>query len=899
MRATIRKTMKRFGTTRIFLSACGLVVTSMVIAACADLTGPKSPETPINVTATLSSATSVSVSWSPSPQSDGVVSYNILRNGTKVGESTTTSYTDTGLAEKTTYKYTVSANCRSGLLSEASVETVEATVTTADVTPPVITFHQPPSGFVGVSTAANAVVTFNEAMDPTTINPTTFTLKVGTTPIAGTVAYNAPTHTATFTPTPSLPSSAIVTATITTGVKDVAGNRLAADFVWTFTIRDEVAPTVIANFPANGASGVPVSAVVTVTFSEAMDATTITAAGTFTLKLTSAPGTAVTGTVDYNAATRVATFTPSSPLSAPVNYTATVLGTVKDAAGNSMGTPFQFAFSTGDTTPPTVVSTLPANLATNVPTNQVVSATFSEAMDATTINGTTFTLRVTATSVAVAGTAAYNAATHTATFTPSAALASGTTYTATVTTGAKDIAGNAMASNFPWTFITVDNVPPTVIAVSPVNAATGVATSTVVNVTFSEAMEQSTINATNIKLSVTAGGAAVAGSVAYNAATNTATFTPTAALVTGTGYTVTVTTGVKDAAGNSMTVPFTSAFTTFVPDTTPPTVTSVLPANSATNVAVNTAVNITFSEAMDATTITTTTIKLNNTNTSAAIAGAVSYNAATHVATFTPTVALANGTGYTVTATTGVKDVSGNALASPFTSTFTTVPAPDTTAPTVTATLPADGSTNVAINTTVTATFSEAMDPTTITAAGTFTLKLTLAPGTAVAGTVTYDAATHVATFTPTSPLANSTGYTATITTAAKDAAGNALAANKVFAFTTIADTTPPTVLSTSPANGATAVPITTTVKVTFSEAMDASTVTAAGTFTLKATGPPSVDVAGTVTYDAATHVATFTPTLSLAPSTNYTATVTTTAKDAAGNPLSPGTLTITFTTAP
>ncbi len=785
MHATIQEMMSQLRMKKIFLSALGFVATSMVIAACTELTGPKSPETPINVTATLLSATSVRVSWSPSPQSDGVVSYNILRNGTKVGESTTTSYTDTGLAEKTTYKYTVSANCTSGVLSETSAETPEATVTTADVTPPVVSSHQPPSGSTGVSTAATVSATFNELMDLTTINPATFTLKVGSTPIAGTVAYNIVTRVATFTPTPGLPSGSTITATITTGAKDIAGNRVAADFVWTFTTRDELPPTVIANSPANGASGVLVSAVVTVTFSEAMDATTITGAN-FNVRLSSS-GALVAGTVSYNAATRVATFTPSSPLTAPTNYTVTVLTGVKDAAGNAMAAPFQFTFSTADTTPPTVVTRVPADLATNIPTNQVVSATFSEAMDATTINGTTFRVRVTATSAAVPGTVAYDPATNTATFTPTGPLASATFYTATITTGAKDVAGNALASNVTWTFITVDNVPPTVIAVTPPNGATGVA-----------------VNA-------------------------------------------------------------------------PRTIT------------------ITFSEAMDPTTITTSTIKVNNTNTSAAIAGSVIYDPNSHVTTFSPTVALAFGTGYTITATTGVKDASGNAMTSDFTSTFRTLDAPDITPPTVTSTVPTDAATGVATNIQIMATFSEPMDLTTISTT-TFQVKTTVG-GVAVPGTTTYNPGSNTATFFPSSPLANSTGYTVTITTGAKDLAGNPLAANKVFTFTTIPDTISPTVLSTAPTNGATAVPITATVKVTFSEAMDATTVTAAGTFTLKVTGPPIVDVAGTVTYNPATHVATFTPTASLLPATNYTATVTTAAKDVAGNPLSPGTVTFTFTT--
>jgi hypothetical protein len=84
---------------KALLLVFGFVATSMAIAACGELTGPKSPETPINVTATLLAGGAVQISWARSPQSDGVISYNILRNGTKIGESTTTSYIDTQAAE--------------------------------------------------------------------------------------------------------------------------------------------------------------------------------------------------------------------------------------------------------------------------------------------------------------------------------------------------------------------------------------------------------------------------------------------------------------------------------------------------------------------------------------------------------------------------------------------------------------------------------------------------------------------------------------------------------------------------------------------------------------------------------------------------------------------------------
>ena len=81
-------------------------------------------------------------------------------------------------------------------------------------------------------------------------------------------------------------------------------------------------------------------------------------------------------------------------------------------------------------------------------------------------------------------------------------------------------------------------------------------------VTFSENMDSTTINGTNFKLNVTSGGAAVAGTVSYNAATRVATFTPSANLTAATNYTATVTTGVKDSAGNPLAVNGTFAFTT-------------------------------------------------------------------------------------------------------------------------------------------------------------------------------------------------------------------------------------------------------------------------------------------------------------------------------------------------
>jgi hypothetical protein len=124
-----------------------------------------------------------------------------------------------------------------------------------------------------------------------------------------------------------------------------------------------------------------------------------------------------------------------------------------------------------DTTPPTVSSFTPQ--ATGVAVGANVTATFSEAMDASTISGSTFTLKKTSDSSAVAASVSYNAADNTATLNPTNDLAPGTEYTATVTTGVKDLAGNPLASEKTWSFTTAASAPNNLAAPSNLMAVRG------------------------------------------------------------------------------------------------------------------------------------------------------------------------------------------------------------------------------------------------------------------------------------------------------------------------------------------------------------------------------------------------------------------------------------------
>ena len=112
-----------------------------------------------------------------------------------------------------------------------------------------------------------------------------------------------------------------------------------------------------------------------------------------------------------------------------------------------------------DLTPPTVTSVNPFAGASGVLTSTNVLVTFNEAMDPATITSSNVFVR-TPTSTVVPATLSYTASTNTATIVPTSALAYSTTYTGVVKAAVKDLAGNAMAADFTWTFTTSAPPPP-------------------------------------------------------------------------------------------------------------------------------------------------------------------------------------------------------------------------------------------------------------------------------------------------------------------------------------------------------------------------------------------------------------------------------------------------------
>ena len=508
----------------------------------------------------------------------------------------------------------------------------------------------------------------------------------------------------------------------------------AAGRSWTV---DTTGPVVSATTPVDGSTGVARTATASATFNEAADATTVTAS---TVLLSGPGGAAVAAAVSYSAATRTVTVTPSARLAFNTNYTVTVKGGaagVADIVGNRMAADRTWQFTTlpPPPAPNTFLNSTPADPAASA------SATFTFSSDQP---DAAFQCQL--------DTAAFADCTSPVTVT---GLADGR-HAFAVRAWTIDGGSDGSPATTGWR---VDTTAPVVSTTNPADGGSGVALDSPVRVTFSEAANPSTVTASTVTLRTTGDGAAVGATVSYDPATFTATLTPAATLQPGTPYTVTVTGGtggVADLAGNRLAADKVWGFSTWAP--APDT---ILDPSGPLGTVTATSATFTFSSDQAAADFV------------CRLDGAATPTACTSPWTVT---GLADGPHtFQVTAWT----MYGGADPDPATRAWTI----DTTPPAVTAVTPASGATAAAP--TVRATFSEPVAPATVTSS---TFTLVDGGGAPVPATVAWDAATGSAVLTPAAALPAGAGFTATVKGGAggvTDPAGNALAADKVWRFTT------------------------------------------------------------------------------------------------------------------
>lgn len=449
----------------------------------------------------------------------------------------------------------------------------------------VLSVH-PPAGATDVPSTSVIRVTFNGAVDPSSLVNVYTNTPTGAlilkdengADVPGVVTYNAATRTATFSPAQALAPGRRYTV-IVRDVYDSRGIALKESQEWSFLTLSATAErrlAVSSTYPLPGATGFPRNGAIRVTFDKELDPTSLinpttnTSTGAFLLKTPA--GANVAGTVTYNPSTSTVDFVPSAYLSANVTYIASVKD-VRTLDGQALAEPYTWTFSTGvePGALPAILVTTPADGAVGVPRNASIQATFSEPV--TGIAAGTFVVRdMNTNAVLTARSLVFDSVTLTATFRPQNNFSPNTLYSVTV----QDVVGvnGFLMPQYIWSFTTGDHpdTTPSLISTTPGPGQTGVARNVHVQAVFDRPV--STVAAANFLLRNSLTNTLVtAETVVFSAATRTARFVPAAFLAANTRYTATL----RNVAGvDGVQLPEQSwEFTTgAAPDNVAPTVTA-------------------------------------------------------------------------------------------------------------------------------------------------------------------------------------------------------------------------------------------------------------------------------------------------------------------------------------
>lgn len=735
------------------------------------------------------------------------------------------------------YTLTISAELVDGLGHPVSGAPVMLHFTSGgavDVSNPQVARVSPPSGSDNVPPNAVLEVEFTEAVDPTSVSPSSLQLIEfdNSEHVPFSLTLDSSGRILRLTPTRPLFAGLVHQVHVLSSVTDVAGNQLSnGSFVGTFSSGfgvafddDTTAPTINDTSPRNGESTVPVNARVSVLFSEPIDPVSVTPA-TFDV---SGPSGAVAGTLSVTGAQ--VTFTPLVPLATNATYGVSVGAGIADLVGHALGSDTVFGFTTGssvDVRRPMVVSALPASGASGVLRNPLIRVVFSEALDPLTVRTDTVFVKALETGIMVPATVALQAGNTQIEVLLGEQLVPFALYELRVSRAVTDRAGNQFLQDFFNQFSTggdVDVQAPALLGISPSDGAINVPVNTKITVVISEPVVST--NLAGIIQLAPSGGAAVPGAIVADAA-GRLTFTPGAPLVPGTMYTVTID-DVVDFSGNVLGgLPVTSQFTTDATgatDTTNPLVDTVSPTDAATDVAVTTSVQVCFSEPIQPATLTFDSFQL--TRAGMPVRGTIVVNGGGTCATLTPLDPLAGTTAYVVRVTGGVLDLAGNSVlqcgftCTDFSSSFTTAAAPaDVTGPHVVTVMPADGATVTGAVTPIVLMFSEPLNPASLTAD---TVGV-LIGADELPSAITRSADGTVVTLTPSSEAG--VERTVFVTSGVTDLAGNPAVPFVSTYDVTFRDLEHPQVIVIRPPNGATGVPVDHEVSLFFSEALDPASV--------------------------------------------------------------------------
>jgi large repetitive protein len=733
------------------------------------------------------------------------------------------------------------------------------TASTPDTTPPTVTIT-PSNGTANLGLNTQVVLTFSESINPMTISRSTVNLLNGDVPLNPAISISADNRTVVLNSNgATLPAGATITATASHLITDLSGNALA-DTTSQFTTMTSVTsgPSVVSSRPANGATNVPASTVITLFTSGPMNAGTIPGA-----LYVSQNGVLVSGTTAVGSNGQSIEFAPSSTFTAGTPIQVFLNSTAQDIYGNNL-TNFAETFTIAGAlanTAATAQAVNPFPNATSVPLNTIIQVEFNQPLQAGTVtcNGASGTVTIfqgstgtylTPNCTVIGGGQVINIA-------PSSILASGSTYKVSVTgnvTNTSSVPVQAFAYNF-TAGTGVDNAAPTIVSLAPPNSSTNVGTNAAVSVNFNKAINPVSVTGSSIQLS---GGSITEtpSSISFTPDFTRTTIIPQAPLPSSTQMAIAIN-GVTSEAGVAV-ASQTTHFTTLAgPDVTLPYVVHTSVASNQ-YVGTNAAFAMQFDEPMDPGSLNPAgaqDVFIYDTSSATYIATAITFSSDLTTVMLKPTANLTANHQFQM-CSNSLMDLSGNPQQN-FCLNFYTGAGTDTTGPVVLQASPPSGFTGIGINSWAQILFNGPIDGASIGGA-------TLQKGSSViATTATLFDGDQGIQLLPLSPLTPNTTYTVNVA-GVLDITGNPQVRFPSQSFTTGTgtDLVQPTVMSTNPANLALNVPVTTAVQVVFSKAMDPASFDPANSFTLVDSSLNTVPA--TITFSPDYTTATLQPTSNL-----------------------------------
>ena len=765
--------------------------------------------------------------------------------------------------------YSVQAQGLYGVLGGPMAGSFSSSFTTgnsADTTAPIVVAQSPSTS--DVPTNSTLVWRYSKPVDPSSIRSTNLRLQDNSsfqpTPTLITISPDA--LTVTMAPKRTLAVRASYYCE-STSFFDLSGNSLYQSPVGFRTSfgTDNQAPSLTGSFPPSGWNGSPLNTLMTLQFTDGINL--VSAYQSIQLK---AGADAVPYTLTALDDGRRIVLTPAVLLSPNTAYSLQIGAQLTDFAGNPLAAPATVAFTTGSTpdlTAPTVTGITPAS-GSITGTSPVIHAAFSEAVNP--YSGSPASFGQSGSGVTTPIVMNWAADFRSVTLVPALPLVPSTVYGVNIS-GYSDQAG-ALGNGGFTSFTTgagPDNTAPSIIAAGPPNGSASVPVNSRVSVRFSEPIDQTAVGPNTLRL--IHNNVDVSGTLTFGYG-DTLTFTPSAPLAVSASYTVQVG-NYWDQSGNAGS-PLTFAFTTSsnaTSDTTAPSLNSTTPANGVTGISTNSPVVASFSEAIDPSSVMASSFQITTNGT--AIQG--TYTVSGNTVTFVPATPYPGNTQMTVSIG-GLRDYAGNS-GYYFSTTFTTAPGSDGTAPTVTSVTPANGAAGQSTNQMIILTFSEALSSSAFSPSS-----FGLFRGSDPISFSTARSADSRTVVLNTFGLPANATITVLVNSTATDLNGNPLAPfHSQFATGPAIDSISPQIVSQRPGQGATSVPVSTSITLFFTRLMNAATLPNAVKVSQN-----GVLVPGTLQVSAAGDSVQFQPSAPFVEGALVQVFVQTTAKDASGNPL-------------